>query len=171
MSSRDIENDDFEWDKKRCVATLVIMVIVASVVWTAVNMYQPGVTVQNVSYTMDVSSDAERFNTLHGTFFGGSSTFENVTIVTVSIIVAQIPSVDRLAIIISTVLPTHLMAVILAEFQNENNVLHGTSSIDAGQVNYAITVDGGGMDLVLYLFLENVEAGSFRLVVRAYQGD
>lgn len=170
MSKRDIkEDDDFEWDRGRCAIVLIAIVIIASFAWTAINMYQPSVTVQNVTYSMEVDNDVERFNTLHRTFFGGNPGFENVTLVVVNILVADIPDVNRMSISISSTLPTHLTAIILAEFQNENNILHGTSNIDPGQVNYAVTVSGGRMNLILYLFLENVSAGGYELIVRAYQ--
>jgi len=168
MNKTIIEEDDFEWDRTRLMAVLVILLIIVGVGWTAMRFYTPETIVQNVQYSTETDQGSERFNTLYGTFFGGSPEFENITLVILTLLISEIPDVTRLTISISSQLPTHLDAIILAEWQNEVNILHGVSAINDEQTSYALTINGGGMDLVLYLFFEGTTSGSYDLNIRAY---
>ena len=83
------DEDEFEWDRNRLLALLIIAMTILGIGWTAVRFYTPPVVVENVTYIIETDYDTERYDSLYTTFFGGSTEFENVTLVVLHLMVEQ----------------------------------------------------------------------------------
>jgi len=162
--NKKIEEDEFEWDRTRLIAGLLILIVVVGLGWTMVRLYQPATLVNSVSYNLETINDDVRFNEFYADFWTPRN-FTGGTLVKVSLMLEEVPDVSRLFISISTTLPMHLESIVL---EHEGSVIHGKNAINENQTNYALTINAARMNLILYLFFDVVGTGSYTLLVRAY---
>lgn len=167
MKAKIDDDDDFEWDKRRLLALLICFVIAASGILTLIRLYQPPTIVSNVAYNMKTDRDPATVNSLYNDFWSGGIGENNISLVTVYLMIGEIPDVNRLAISISTDGGLHLTAIVLSNFVG-GDVLHAFNYIPEEQHTYSLTVNGGGLDLSLYLFFTNATIGSYSLNVRTF---
>lgn len=158
------EDNDWEWDRERIgVIALIIMIIIGVSVFVVMNM--PESRDRDVSYIITTSEDTDRIDLVYRTFFGHSLYMENISLIRVILQIADVPDVSSVVISVNTILPTHLEAIVISNFPDEINVLHGQNQILAEQTTYAATLNVGQRNLIVYLFLENTHRGSWEFIV------
>jgi len=165
--NKEKNKDNWEYDRERIgVVALIILIIVGVSALVVMNM--PESRSRNVSYTITTTEDTDRIDLVYRTFFGHAIYMENISLVTVKLRIADVPDVTQLSISVYTILPTHLEAIVVSNFPDENNVLHGQNQISAEQTDYAVTLGIGQRNLILYLFFEESYYGSWELIVNLF---
>lgn len=163
--SKEENKDVWEYDRERIIGAILIVIIIIGASALVV-MSMPKSEPRNVAYTITESRDTDRIDLVYRTFFGDVKYIENASLFTVKLQVADIPDVMQAVISVYTILPMQLMALVVSEYPAEGNVLHGQNQIPTGQTNYAVTLNVGQRNLVVYMFFENT--GSFEFVVNLF---
>lgn len=164
--NKENDEDNWEYDRERIIGAILIAIIIIGAAYLVVDMYTPTGS-RNVSYSLNESKDTDRINLVFRTFFGTNINVENASLVTVVLRIADIPDVSQVRILINTEMPTHLAAIVVAGYSDETNVLHGQNQVPDEQTSYLVTLNIGQYDLIVYLFLEATQRGSWELIVNS----
>lgn len=159
---------EWEWDKERVAVVALMVVIIIGVGYIAVASV-PGNVDRNVTYTLNVTTNMDRIDTVYRTFFGNTRDINNASLLTARIQIADIPDVTRVIISIQTVLPMRMIAIVVSDYPAETNVLHGQSEIPIEQISYVLTLDIGQRNLIAYMFFENSNSGNFEFAVSSFK--
>ena len=159
--------DEWEWDRERIIYVALIIIIIVGIGYIAVaNM--PVSRARNVIYTLTVDRDTDRIDTVYRTYWGHSVYMENASLVTAKLQIADVPDVSQIVISVYTILPTRLIAIVVAEYPAESSVLHGQDQVPIEYINYVVTLGVGQRNLIVYMFFENVHSGSFEFAVNSF---
>lgn len=162
------EKDENEWvyDRERIAVAILVMIIIIGAAWLVVDSLESKES-RNVSYTLTEDRDTDQIDLVYKTFFGHSRYMENASLIKIILRVADVPDVSSVSISVNTILPMHLSAIVISEYPAESNVLHGQNQIPAEQTSYAVTLNLGQQNLIVYLFFENAE-GSFAFSINLF---